>query len=126
VWKIHLKIEHSSLRQLNTGTDTTTIIESTFIKLLAEEETYTSRGSWFTLQYIDGFMLAVYKYTPMSGSSYISSPLYLENKRATVNPKNVDQQCFKWAILAKHVTSGLKYYSGENYRQHEEKYNSRI
>ncbi|KAF0760163.1 Uncharacterized protein FWK35_00010618, partial [Aphis craccivora] len=45
----------------------------------------------------------------MSGSSYIELPAFIDRKRATINPQNVDQQCFKKAILVKHVT-GLAVY----------------
>lgn len=38
------------------------IIERVYIKLLAEEEKYRGRGSRFTLETIDGLLLAVYKY----------------------------------------------------------------
>lgn len=83
-----------------------------------EEETYTNRGSGFTLQTIDGLLLAVYKYTPMCGSSYIISlPAFIDRKRATINPQNVDQQCFKWVILASHVTEQPVYRIGKNYSQ---------
>uniref|UniRef100_A0A2S2P7P9 Uncharacterized protein n=1 Tax=Schizaphis graminum TaxID=13262 RepID=A0A2S2P7P9_SCHGA len=41
------------------------IVEESFTKLLTEEETYTSRGSGFTLEAINGFLLGVYKCTPM-------------------------------------------------------------
>jgi len=84
-----------------------TIVEESLTKLLTEEEIYTGspgRGSGFTLEAIDGLLLGVYKYTPMSGSSYISLP---DRKRGTINPQNTDQQCFKW----------------KNYRKHEGKYN---
>lgn len=56
-----------------------TIVEESFMKLLAEEDAYVSRGSGFTLQSIDGLLLAVYKYTPMSGSSYIQLPKSIMN-----------------------------------------------
>lgn len=93
------------------------------MKLLKVEEEYKSRGSGFALQTIDGLLLAVYKYTPMSCSSYIQLPEYIDKKRATINPQNADQQCFKWAILARHVTGHAVYRIGENYRMHEDKYN---
>jgi hypothetical protein len=50
-------------------------------------------------------------------------PPFLNNKRATINPQNNDQYCFKWAILAKHVTGPNKHRVGVNYYQHEHKYN---
>ena len=34
------------------------------------------------------------------GSSYIPLPQWLANKKAIINPKNEDQECFKWAVIA--------------------------
>jgi len=59
----------------------------------------------------------------MSGSSYISLPESIDRKKATINPQNIDKECFKWAILAKHVSAvHTKCRVGENYCQHERKY----
>jgi len=113
----------TSAVELFRESDISTIIEKSFTKLLMEEETYTSRGSGFTLESIDGLLLAVYKYTPMCGSSYISLPAFIDRKRATINPQNADQQCFKWAILAKHVEGLNKHRVDENYFIHDGKYN---
>ncbi|XP_060868899.1 uncharacterized protein LOC132943807 isoform X2 [Metopolophium dirhodum] len=99
------------------------IVEEAFAKLMKEQDEYTSKGSGFTLQCIDGLMLGVYKYTPIGGSSYIQLPDAIENKKATINPQNIDMQCFKWAILAKHVTGENKCRIGDNYIKHEKKYN---
>ena len=38
------------------------------------------------------------KYTPLGGSSYISLPKFLAAKKAIINLKNEDDECFKWAI----------------------------
>ena len=92
------------------------IIKRPFVNLLNEKNEYSGRGSGFTMESIDGLLLSVYKYTPMSGSSYIQLPKFIEWKRATINPQNVDQQCFKWAILAKHVTGAGIFRIGENYK----------
>ena len=32
------------------------------------------------------------------GSSYIDSPKLLKNKKATINPKNIDNNCFQYAL----------------------------
>ena len=32
------------------------------------------------------------------GSSYIDSPKWLKNKKATINPKNNDNNCFQYAL----------------------------
>jgi len=91
--------------------------------LLTEEEAYTSRGSRFTLESIDGLLLAVYKYTPVCASSYIQLPVYIDRKRFTINPQNNDQQCFKWSILAKHKPEQSVYRVGQYYTKYEDKYN---
>lgn len=75
-----------------------------FTHLLSEQDTYASKENRFELQCIDGLLLGVYDYTPMDGLSYIPLPKDITKKKAIINPQNTDQQSFKWAILAKHVT----------------------
>ena len=36
----------------------------------------------------------------MRGSSYLPFPNWLAKKKAIINPKNKDQECFKWAVIA--------------------------
>ena len=36
----------------------------------------------------------------MRGSSYLPLPNWLAHKKATINSKNEDQKCFKWAVIA--------------------------
>jgi len=103
--------------------DISVIIRGAFDKLLNEEKTYASRGSGFTMDSIDGLLLSVYKYMPMGGSSYIQFPAFVDRKPVTINPQNLYQQCFKWTILARHVTGPVACRVGDNYRQHEGKYN---
>ena len=38
------------------------------------------------------------KYTPLGDSSYIPLPSYVAAKKAIINIKNEDNECFKWAI----------------------------
>ena len=42
----------------------------------------------------------VAKYSPKLGGSYIEAPPVLTTKKAIVNVKNEDHQCFKWSILS--------------------------
>ena len=98
----------TSAVEIFTESDIIETIESAYMKLMGEKE-YTGRGSGFTLETIDGLLLAVYKYTPMTSSSYINLPAFIDRKRGTINPQNNnDEECFKWAILAKHVTGDHK------------------
>ena len=34
------------------------------------------------------------------GSSYLPLPDWLASKKVIINPKNADQECFKWAVIA--------------------------
>ena len=34
------------------------------------------------------------------GSSYLPLPDWLARKKAIINPKNEDRECFKWAVIA--------------------------
>jgi len=113
----------TSTRAIFTDTGVQKIVEEAFTKLMTEQIEYSGKGIGFTLQCIDGLMLGVYKYTPMGGYSYMALPDQIENKKATINPQNLDMQCFKWAILARHVTEKNRAYVGENYFEHEERYN---
>ena len=36
----------------------------------------------------------------MRGSSYLPLPEWLARKKAIINPKNADRECFKWAVIA--------------------------
>lgn len=102
----------TSAREIYKASNFAGIVDESFTKLLAEEETYCSRGSGFMLQSFDGLLLGVYKFTPMSGSSYIELPKSIADKWAIINSENNNQQCFKWTILAKHVTGENKFRVG--------------
>ncbi|XP_050431043.1 uncharacterized protein LOC126839679 [Adelges cooleyi] len=80
-------------------------ITDDFNKLLVEEEDMAGKGSGFSLEKIDGILVDVFQYSPFGGSSYIPLPEAIENRKATVNVQNTDQQCFRYSILAKHVTT---------------------
>ena len=59
------------------------------------------------------------------GSSYVPLPDWLTKKKAIINPKNSDMECFKWAVMAAvkweeidrdhQRVSKLKRYEGEFY-----------
>ena len=59
------------------------------------------KGSEFILDSVD---LLYHNLKELSlnrkGSSYIDSPKWLKNKKATINPKNNDNNCFQYALTA--------------------------
>ena len=58
------------------------------------------QGSGFVLMRVLTHELQISKYVPLKADGWIELPAVLKNKKAIVNPKNTDNQCFKWAVLA--------------------------
>ena len=42
------------------------------------------------------------------GGSYINSPEWLKNKKATINPKNSDDKCFQYALTVALIYEQIK------------------
>ncbi|XP_039282935.1 uncharacterized protein LOC120351056 [Nilaparvata lugens] len=70
------------------------------LKKICHEE-YIYEG--WSLSKIDGVLIRVNKYKPLRGRSYIPLPKKIQNKRAIINCKNIDNKCFMWAILSDYV-----------------------
>ena len=84
------------------GSETNDIIEELRESLLQNyhnnlEE--SMRGSEFVRDSVDLLYYQLQKTSlKRTGSSYIDSPKWLKNKKATINPKNSDNNCFQYAL----------------------------
>ena len=67
-------------------------------KILEHISTFQYNGSGWVFKSIVSLEIHTVKYEPMRGSSYIPLPKYLADKKALINLKNDDDQCFKWAV----------------------------
>ena len=56
------------------------------------------KGSSFVFERFDLLYYSLHKISLNRGGSYIDSPDWIKNKRAKINPKNKDNECFKYAI----------------------------
>jgi len=54
-------------------------------------------GGW-TFHSIVALDIHTVRYEPLNGSSWVPLPKFLVSKKAIVNMKNADNQCFKWCI----------------------------
>ena len=85
------------------GNETDEIIKKLFESLLKnfqkilEEPT---RGSEFVPDSVDWLYYHLQKVGLKRSGSYIDSPEWLKNKKATINPKNNDDNCFQYALTA--------------------------
>ena len=55
-------------------------------------------GSNFVFESVDLLYYSLHKISLNRGGSYIDSPSWIKNKKATINPENKDNECFKYAI----------------------------
>ena len=56
-------------------------------------------GSNFVFESVDLLSYHTHKISLIRGNSYIKSPEWIPNKKATINLKNEDDNCFKNSII---------------------------
>ena len=59
---------------------------------------FQRQGSNLRFRSVLSLDLHTVKYEPLGGSSYIPLPAFLAAKKAIINLKNEDDECFKWPI----------------------------
>jgi hypothetical protein len=62
-------------------------------------EDWTNNDAYLTLVRLFNVKILIQEYRPIVGASYIQTPKYIANKKATINIKNEDNKCFKYCIL---------------------------
>ena len=71
-------------------------MKETVLESLAK---FQRQGSNWRFRSVLSLNLHTVKYEPLSGSSYIPLPSFIAAKKATINLKNEDDECFKLAII---------------------------
>ena len=80
------------------GTDVNDLYQKMTDKILEGITKYNKGGSNFIFKQILSLEIHTVQYEPLGGSSYIELPEPLANKKAIINLKNKDNQCFMWAV----------------------------
>ena len=70
-------------------------MKETVLESLAK---FQRRGSNWRFYSVLSLNLHTVKSVPLGGSSYIPLPKFLAARKAIINLKNEDDECFKWAI----------------------------
>ena len=70
-------------------------MKETVLETLAKFQRQGSNGRFGSVLSLD---LHTANYEPLEGCSYIPLPKYLAAKKAIINLKNENDDCFKWAI----------------------------
>ena len=89
---------------------------------------YQNYGSGWEFYRVEQVFIEITQFQPLTGAGHIPLPKYLDAKcgakNGLVNPKNEDNECFKWAILcalypakyhAKRIGQYKKYYNQLNF-----------
>ena len=85
------------------GTETNDIIKElfeSFLKRYQKNLEEKMKDSNFVFESVDLLYYSLHKITLKRGGSYIKSPEWLKNKRATINPKTIDNKYFRDFIVA--------------------------
>ena len=117
-WKIQLVMKINFISSLGTdefremhtksdnieimnGTETSDAINElfkTFLRRYQEGLETKMKGSSFIFERVDSLYYHLHKISLNRAGSYIDSPKWLKTKGATINPKNKNNECFKYAI----------------------------
>ena len=88
--------------EIMVGSETNEIIKALFESFLQKYQEWleeSMRGSEFVCDSVDVLYYNLNKVSLSRGGSYIDSPKWVKNKRATINPQNKkDDRCFQYAV----------------------------
>ena len=82
------------------STDFDQVLEDATEQILDKIDQFQQKGSGWVVRKVLHLDVHISQYLPLRGSSYIALPKYIQDKKAVINVKNKDNQCFKWAVLA--------------------------
>ena len=89
--------------EIRSGNGTDDIIKrllKSFLNNYQNEEKKLRNRNNFVFESVDLLSYSFHKISLKRGKSYIKSPEWILNKRATINPKNKDNKCFQYSITA--------------------------
>jgi hypothetical protein len=95
---IHAAAFHSNINVNLEATDVNELCNTMYGTVLEKLATFQQRGSNWRFKSIIDLQVHTVKYEPLKGSSYIALPKELSAKKAIINPKNEDDECFKWVV----------------------------
>ena len=89
---------HTEVEIITKSSDLDVIYRKTKDVILEKFANYQNRGSGWIFKKIVALEIHVDKYNPIAARSFIPLPKKLMLKKAIINFRNEDNQCFKWAV----------------------------
>ena len=83
---------------VDASTNLTNFLSVSVERLIELIESLQGRGSGWIFDEVLHFDILTNVYKPLTGSSWVPLPKFLASKKAIINPKNSDRECFKWAV----------------------------
>ena len=91
----------SDNEEIRSGNETDDIIKgllNSFLNNYQKEEIVLRNGSNFVFNSVDLFSYYIHETSMKRGKSYMKTPEWVVNKRATINPKRKNNKCFQYPI----------------------------
>ena len=97
---IRVEIPFNSLiTEFFEASDINDLIQCMLAYIKAQTENPKFPESGFTLDKIMHLYINFHRLVLTRGSSYTELSKWLKSKKAVINPKNKDEECFKWAVI---------------------------
>ena len=92
----------SGNKEIRLGNEMDDIVKrfiDSFLNNYKKEEIILRNGNNFVFESVDLLSYHIHKTSLKRENSYIKSPEWIANKKATINPKNEADKCFKYSII---------------------------
>ena len=90
---------HSDIKVNLQGTDVNELYDTMIDKVMENIANFQMQCSNWTFKFINALVMHTVAYEPFQGSSYIPLPRERGMKKAIINLKNENDECFRWAVL---------------------------
>ena len=90
---------NSIMTQFFQGSGNSDLIERMLAYIKAQTENPKFPESGLTLDKIMHLFINFHRLVLTRGSSYTELPEWMQNKKWVINPRNKEEECFKWAVI---------------------------
>ena len=90
---------HSEIEINLQETDENKLLDKMIARIAEVLANFQQSGSNWVFQSVGRLEIHFANWKPISGSTFIPLPAKIKNKGAVINPKNEDNQCFKWCVV---------------------------
>lgn len=90
----------SQVNSIQLATKISSKIDLMYNEVIKESEEIALDGSEWKFEGVIKMTVFISKHVIIRGASYIDLPGWLKDKRAILNIKNDDNECFRWSVLA--------------------------